>query len=528
MAFPYLATDRIKRLRWGASWRLDKTQNDLQKLPPMVCVAKQKGAMRLTSLDISAQSHRLREGQGVTEARAICPDLDIIPSDDAADLAFLNALADWADRYTPLIGIDAPFGKPQGLFLDITGCAHLFGGEAEMLKDIISRFDKMGIYAQGSIAPTPGLAWGLARQYEYYDHITENAIMNWDNLDARFRQFPMAALRLPLDMLLALDRVGLKKVKDIISAPRKPLMRRFGPLLLKRLDQALGREEEPVSPRLPVSDLSVERRLAEPIGRQEDIETCIEQLSNSLRVDLEKRGQAGQEFMLLLFRMDGIVRRIIIGLSAPSRDAKRIRALFSQKLAAIYDETDAGAGFETIRLCVIQAVDKSDVQESFVNGSNVQTNMHQLADQITARLGKDSVVKPVFHQSFIPERAASFAPIIEHKEHHEAILQNNHDERPIRLFSNPEPVTAIAEVPEGPPIRFKWRRSQYQVARAEGPERIGAEWWIDGESAQTRDYYRVEDKSGRRFWIFRQGLYERETHLSDGLLPKWFMHGLFA
>ncbi|MEO9458623.1 MAG: DNA polymerase Y family protein [Lentilitoribacter sp.] len=528
VAFPYLATDRIKRLRWGVSWRLDKTQSALQNLPPMVCVAKQKGAMRLASLDISAQSHRLREGQGVTEARAICPDLDIIPSDDAADLAFLNALADWADRYTPLIGIDAPFGKPQGLFLDITGCAHLFGGEAEMLKDIISRFDKMGIYATGSIAPTPGLAWGLARQHEPCDYVSENVIMNWDNLDARFRQFPMAALRLPLDMLLALDRVGLKKVKDIMSAPRKPLMRRFGPLLLKRLDQALGREEEPVSPRLPVSDLSVERRLAEPIGRQEDIETCIEQLSNSLRCDLEKRGQAGQEFMLLLFRMDGVVRQIMIGLSAPSRDAKRIKALFSQKLAAIYDESDAGTGFETIRLCVVQAVVKSDVQESFVNGSNVQTNMHQLADQITARLGKDSVVKPAFHQSFIPELAASFVPVIEHKQYDETILQNDYYERPIRLFSNPEPVTAIAEVPEGPPIRFKWRRSQYQVARAEGPERIAAEWWIDGESAQTRDYYRVEDKSGRRFWIFRQGLYERETHLSDGLLPKWFMHGLFA
>ncbi len=496
----------------------------------MVCVAKQKGAMRLASLDISAQSHRLREGQGVTEARAICPDLDIIPSDDAADLAFLNALADWADRYTPLIGIDAPFGKPQGLFLDITGCAHLFGGEAEMLNDIVSRFDKLGVYAQGSIAPTPGLAWGLARQCAPSDHAADhvNAIMNWNNFETRFRQFPMAALRLPLDMLLALERVGLKKVKDIILAPRKPLMRRFGPLLLKRLDQALGQEEEPVSPHLPVSDLSVERRLAEPIGRQEDIETCIEQLSNSLRHDLEKRGQAGQEFMLLLFRMDGVVRKIMIGLSAPSRDAKRIRALFSQKLAAIYDESDAGTGFETIRLCVIQAVIKSNVQDSFVNGNNVQTNMHQLADQITARLGKTSVVKPVFHQSFIPERAASFVPIIEHKELDDPMMKNNVYERPIRLFSNPEPVTAIAEVPEGPPIRFKWRRSQYQVARAEGPERIAAEWWIDGESAQTRDYYRLEDKSGRRFWIFRQGLYERETHLSQGLLPRWFMHGLFA
>lgn len=492
--------------------------------------------MRLAALDMTAQAHKLREGQGVTEARAICPDLDIIASDDAADLAFLNALADWADRYTPLIGLDAPFGKPQGLFLDITGCAHLFGGEAEMLKDIISRFDQMGIYAQGSIAPTPGLAWGLARemarefssQYALHDHKAETAIMNWDNFEARFRQFPMAALRLPLDMLLALDRVGLKKIKDILSAPRKPLMRRFGPLLLKRLDQALGQEEEPVSPRLPVSDLSVERRLAEPIGRQEDIETCIEQLSNTLRSDLEKRGQAGQEFMLMLFRMDGVVRKIMIGLSAPSRDAKRIRALFSQKLAAIYDESDAGMGFETIRLSVLQAVLKSDVQDSFVDGRNVQTSMHQLADQITARLGEDSVVKPVFHQSFIPERAASFMPVTRHFKHDDQIAQNQYHDRPIRLFSNPEPVTAIAEVPEGPPIRFKWRRSQYQVARAEGPERIGAEWWVDGESAQTRDYYRVEDKSGRRFWIFRQGLYERETHLSQGLLPKWFMHGLFA
>lgn len=522
---------------------MDENLAEKARINPLVCAAKQKGAMRLAALDVRAQAFGLREGQGVTEARAICPELDIVESDDAKDLAFLNALADWADRYTPLIGLDAPFGKPQGLFLDITGCAHLFGGEANMLEDVISRFDKMGIHAQGSIAPTPGLAWGLARQYEPQRHANDKAIINWENLEKTISSFPMTALRLPLDMLLALDRVGLKKIKDILHAPRKPLTRRFGPFLLKRLDQFLGQEDEPVCPRLPVSELSLERRLAEPIGRQEDIETCIEQLSNSLRSDLEKRGQMGQEFILLLFRMDGAVRKIMIGLSAPSRDAKRIKALFSEKLAAIYDESDAGSGFETIRLSIMSVVSMRNQQSSFMGGAdgrsnsvantmaNMVTNIDELADQMVARLGAGCVVKPVFHQSFIPERAASFAPVLgqaKQTQQDEMSPHFTYVDKPIRLFLNPEPVTAVAEVPEGPPITFRWRKSQYQVARAEGPDRISAEWWVDGENTPTRDYYRIEDKSGRRFWIFRQGLYERETDLLSGFMPRWFMHGLFA
>lgn len=533
-------------MRWGASWRLDRCKVDQHKPSPLVCVEKQKGAMRLSALDITAENLGLKLGQSVVEARSIYPDLDIITADHEADLTFLNALADWADRYTPLIGIDAPFDKPQGLFLDITGCVHLFGGEVNMLKDVIQKFDNIGIDVQGSIAPTPGAAWGLARHNIRRDNDKnlsyEKFIMNWDNLEEMIASFPMAALRLPLQMLLALDRVGLKKIKDIISAPRKPLMRRFGPLLLKRLDQVLGVEEEPVSPRLPISELSVERRLAEPIGQQEDIETCIEQLSTSLRGDLEKRGLAGQAFMLLLFRLDGIVKKVDIGLSAPSRDSGRIRALFAEKLATIYDETDAGSGFEIIRLSVTSAITLSELQSTFSGQDNIQSEIDELADRLIARLGSEQVVKPVFHQSFIPERAASFVSLSDFN-HHEKIkggskledgfeLENSglqiHLPRPIRMFINPEPVTAIAEVPEGPPITFKWRRSQYHVARAEGPERVSAEWWIDGEDTKTRDYYRVEDKSGRRFWIFRQGLYERECNLASGIMPRWFMHGLFA
>lgn len=488
---------------------------------------KQKGAMRLSALDPIAENLGLKLGQGVVEARAMCPNINALQADHDADMAFLNALADWADRYTPLVGLDAPFGKAQGLFLDITGCAHLFGGEEAMLKDMISRLHQMGIYAQGAVAPTPGFSWGLARQYSPESYDDQNTIMTWDNARHFILSFPMAALRLPLDMLIALDRVGLKNVKDILDAPRKPLTKRFGPFLLKRLDQMLGREDEPISPRLPIASLSVERRLAEPIGRQEDIETCIEQLAKSLQSDMEKRGLLGQQFMLLLFRIDGVVRRIDIGLSAPSREPKRIKVLFSEKLDSIYDETDAGSGFETIRLCITLAVQTSDQQATFSGKNNIQDDIDELADQMIVRLGAERVLKPVFHQSFIPERAASFVSLMKDafSKEREVTPEKN---RPIRLFSHPEPVMAIAEVPEGPPITFRWRRSQYQVARAEGPERIGAEWWIDGEEAPTRDYYKVEDKSGRRFWIFREGLYDRKNESRVGLMPRWFMHGLFA
>ncbi|MEW7008996.1 Y-family DNA polymerase [Lentilitoribacter sp. EG35] len=507
------------------SWRLDKRENNAHEYPT-ICMEKQKGAMRLSALDLTAENLGLKLGQGMVEARAMCPNIETIHADHDGDMAFLNALADWADRYTPLVGLDAPFGKAQGLFLDITGCAHLFGGEEEMLKDMISRLHQMGVYAQGAIAPTPGFSWGLARQHSPENYDFRNTIMTWDNARIIALSFPMAALRLPLDMLVALDRVGLKNVKDILDAPRKPLTKRFGPFLLKRLDQMLGQEDEPISPRLPVASLSVERRLAEPIGRQEDIETCIEQLAKSLQNDMEKRGLLGQQFMLLLFRLNGIVRRLDIGLSAPSREPKRIKILFSEKLDNIYDEADAGSGFETIRLCIVSAVETSDQQATFSGKNNIQTDIDELADQIIVRLGAERVLKPAFHQSFIPERATSFISLMKNAFSKEEIQSEKN--RPIRLFSNPEPVLAIAEVPEGPPITFRWRRSHYQVARAEGPERIGAEWWINGEDARTRDYYKVEDKSGRRFWIFREGLYERESENRDGLVPRWFMHGLFA
>ncbi|PWW00597.1 protein ImuB [Hoeflea marina] len=498
-------------MRWGVSWR----SRGRPEAPPIACSERVGSALRLLAVDEHARSQGVRPGHGVAEARAICPLLDVVPSDLAADQRFLDAVADWADRYTPLVGMD----RPDGLFLDISGCAHLFGGERALLDDCLTRLFHLGVDARAAIAGTPGLAWALARHDS--GHVVSD--MGADDCGDIIPSLPVAALRLPPADVAALTRVGLSRIGDLIGAPRKPLARRFGPLLLVRLDQMTGIEEEPVSPRRPVAALTAERRLTEPVVSREAIEALTGQLADSLRPSLERRGAGARELELQLFRVDGAVVRIRVGAARPLRDPARLRGLFAERLAAVHDEIEAGFGFETVRLCVLVFEPLDAAQADFSGSAEADETLAALADRLTARLGADRVLMPQHHASHVPERASSLAPFVEGGTSGPGPAITHAAARPVRLFRHPEPVTAVAEVPEGPPVTFRWRRSHHRVTRAEGPERIAAEWWIDGEDAPARDYYRVEDDSGRRFWLFREGLYER-----DVATPRWFMHGLFG
>lgn len=498
-------------MRWGVSWR----SRGRPEASPIVCSERIGGALRLLSVDEHARSHGLRPGQGVTEARAICPSLDVVQADLVADQRFLDAIGDWADRYTPLVGMD----RPDGLFLDISGCAHLFGGEKALLDDCLNRLFYLGVDARAAIAATPGLAWALAR----HDSGQVVSAAGPDAVSDVILPLPVSALRLPPADVAALTRVGLKRIGDLVGAPRKPLARRFGPLLLVRLDQMTGVEEEPVSPRRPVAALTAERRLSEPVVSHEAIEALTGQLADSLCPSLERRGVGARELELQLFRVDGVVSRIRVGAARPLRDPARLRGLFAERLAALHDEIEAGFGFETVRLCVLVFEALDDAQTDFSGNGEADETLAALADRLTARLGADRVLMPQHHASHVPERAGSLAPFVDGPRPASPFAIPHAAPRPVRLFRHPEPVTAVAEVPEGPPITFRWRRSHHRVTRAEGPERIAAEWWIDGEDAPARDYYRVEDDSGRRFWLFREGLYER-----DVMTPRWFMHGLFG
>ncbi len=471
--------------------------------------------MRLVALDTLAERIGLKRGQGAAEARAMCPALDVIAADPAADQAFLEGLADWCDRYTPLVALD---GK-DGLFLDITGCAHLHGGEKGLVSDLLSRLFSLGVEARATVSSAAGLSWAAAR----YGDV---AVIEAEEAGRVLAPLPVAGLRLPEETAAALERVGLKQVGDLLEAPRAPLARRFGSLLLLRLDQARGEADEPLSPRLPVPSFSAERRLAEPLMDEEYILELTRHLAKDVRASLERHGEGGRLFELLLFRVDGRVFRVRAHAAMPLNDAERIAALFRERLQAVHDDLDAGYGFEILRLAVLRSERLDPAQQDFSGVPEESQPLAAFIDKVAARFGPDCLMQASLAESHLPERAGGFAPVrnvaavMAPPGSDDRVFPEN---RPLRIFAHPELVEATAEVPDGAPRSFNWRKIQYRVARAEGPERIAAEWWIDGEDHPTRDYFRVEDQEGRRFWLFREGLYGREV-----AAVRWFMHGVFA
>jgi len=466
---------------------------------------------------------KLKVGQGVAEARAIHPAIEVVEQDPDADKRLLESLADWCDRYTPLVALDGT----DGLFLDITGCAHLFGGERGLLHDLNVRFFHQGFDVRIGLASTPGAAWASAR-YAGSTVVAPGAEA------ALLAPLPVAALRLAMDTCAGLESVGLRTTRHLLATPRGPLVRRFGRHVALRLDQALGHVEEAISPRLAVPPLSVERHLAEPIGLMEEIESLILLLSTQLKKDLERRGEGIERIELLLFRVDGMVSRIAVGASHPLREPKLIRKLFHERLTALGSALDAGYGFDLVRLSVLVATQWDEAQADLGDRTgNAEEGISLFVDRVRARLGTQAILQHECVESHLPERAVRAIPYAQApsvRKHITAVTEPTTaapatavKERPIRLFDLPECIeVTAAEVPEGPPLLFRWRRASYRVARSEGPERIAPEWWrqADGE---TRDYFRVEDETGRRYWLYRQGQYG-----VPGTTPRWFLQGMFA
>ena len=483
------------------------------QLPPLAVVAKIKSALRLVALDEDAERLGLQLGQPLADSRAMIPALGVADDDPAADATLLEAIADWAERYTPLVALDGA----DGLMLDITGCAHLFGGEAAFVADLARRIVAQGFLPRAAIADTPGAASAAAR-------FTPLAVIPQGGAREMLAPLPLAALRLDSEIVSAMDRVGLKKIGQILDAPRSPLASRFGIGLIRRLDQALGFDEEAISPRRPPPAFIAERRFAEPISREEDIAATLASLAATLAASLEAHAEGARHLEFSLFRVDGLVTRIAVGAGRPVRAPKLILALFREKFVSLGDEIDAGFGFDMARLAVTVSAAADPTQIDLSGDAGAEADLDALIDRIAARLGEASVSAIVARESHIPERAEVLVnragdPPSANCARHE--LEPAPLTRPVRLFTRPEPVEAIAEVPDGPPVHFRWRRVLYRIARTEGPERIAAEWWRD--DGLTRDYFRVEDSAGHRFWLYREGLYGREI-----VAPRWFLHGVFA
>ena len=726
-------TDRIARSRSGAP----------PEQAPLVVAQPVKTALALAAMNDAAARLGLRTGMALADAKAMYPTLAVADAGPEADRILLEAIADWCDRYTPLVGLD----PPDGLILDITGCAHLFGGEAAFCADIVQRLGRQGLAARAAIADTVGCACAVARFGANFSPPPQRAIA-CDRHEGTAVQTPsprspsgrsrpsttgygegrgegvpqaqtrgeapspgasrrplpasgerwrmrhrsatcdcpavagrgkqasyaivppggvreallplrLAALRIAPDIEAALGQAGLKCITDVIDRPRAPLAARFGADFIRRIDQAVGRDDEPITPRLPVPSYVAERRFAEPILLEADVLRTTELLAQELARMLERRGEGARRLQVALFRTDGKVHRSEVGTGAPLRDPARMRTLFAERLAAVGEACDPGFGFDVVRLSAL-ATERCDPVQTGLAAPDHAAELAHLVDRLGARFGLRRVTRPVPQDSHIPEFAVAavaahcdrprpFIPAqkparkLSNDPHplvlaeagtqsfpqpgqswvpgsapvqetsisirgsvSEGILRSDRipayervkelphplipadagiqtlpnctdvygakagsprprgraggetrpssvsftgtcagmsgdgdsftsspeeiqadslcPPRPIRLFGRPEPIEAIAEVPDGPPVRFRWRRVLHQVAHAEGPERIAMEWWRDQNGrALTRDYFRVESREGVRVWLYREGLYGREL-----MEPRWFLHGLFA
>jgi len=503
------STDRIARSR----------ENPDSRSVPLVVTGKRGNVEILTAVNDAAEKLGLLAGMALAQARAMHPGIEAVPEDIEADATLLESIADWCLRYTPLVACDVP----DGLLLDISGCAHLYGGEHQLIADLAARLENAGFAYSLAIAGTIGAAWAAAHYGEPSSYVRgEERIL--------LMPLPLCALRLPPVTVANLARVGLKRIGDVLDLPRAPLAARFGSDMLRQLDRAIGQEDEPLTPRLPVAPYVAEQRFAEPITREEDVLAITRRLAQRLQSALERRGDGARRIELTLFRTDGVVRRMAVGTSQPLRDPDDIRALFVERLAVLADALDPGFGFDMARLSVITA-EPCPPEQIGIGPGEPTAELCRLVDRLSARLGARRVHRLIAQESHIPELAEVALPAqsINGNSGWEAFRHYRKEtellHRPLRLLMRPEPIEAVAEVPDGPPLRFRWRRALHEIIAAEGPERIEGAWWSE-HGGPARDYFRVEDKSGLRFWLFRAGLYR---DLQPGVLPPaWFLHGTFA
>jgi len=544
--FPRLAAERALRLRRDA-------------LPlPFAVVGDQNGAQVLTSLNDMAEAAGLRLGQPLRDATAMCPGLLTRAADPLAEADFLTVLRRWAGKFSPWVAEE----PPAALVIDLTGCAHLFGGEVQLLAEVEQDCAALGLTVRAGVADTRGAAWALARfagrQVEPLrsgDVIDQEARAtrsravkrrNWERGGAapatkgdalvpqgviaapgQARQalatLPLAALRLSADAVEGLTRLGLRRVEEVMDLPRAALARRFGAETLRRVDQALGLEPEPVAPARAPLHFAARLTLPEPIGCGEDVIAGMDRLLPVLCDRLAKAGRGARWVRLQCFRVDGQIQRAEVGLARPANTPDRIRPLLLLKIDAI----DPGFGIDCLR---IEAIETEPVYATQMRGhadasaaalarQTEDTGMTDLIGKLGARLGTENVTRLHPAASHIPEKAVQVLSAA-WSEPHPAPWPEARAPRPLVMF-RPEPVAAPDSDPT-PPARFRWRRRDMATRVAVGPERIMPEWWLDDPDWRTgpRDYWRLETEGGERLWLY----YAHGGDIPGG----WFAQGIFA
>ncbi|MEM1138454.1 MAG: DNA polymerase Y family protein [Pseudomonadota bacterium] len=548
------------------------------------------GGQRLTALNEAARAIGLFRGQLLADARAQCPTLEAVEHDPAADRVALKALAGWAGRYTPWTAPSRGVNGEDGLILDVTGCAHLFGSERALLNDLSNRLQGFGLNARIALADTLGAAWALA----HYAAADEPMLLPPGGQKAALLDLPVAALRLDSGVIEGLEAVGFKTIGDVIDLPRGPLTARFGTDPAHRLDQALGIDEEPVAPEAPLVPFRARRLLPEPIITHEAVLSVLDALASDLCTSLIDQGVGARRLDLHLFRADGACFSLPVATSRPCHRPDHLIRLFKDQLEIKAHEAAPGFGFDAVSLDVTQVETSSPTQlaiaASILRGREAgaasaqftqspqspskrkppradkrphgvspgftvdmpivqNDSIGHLIDTVGNRLGLSNVYTLEPGIGHLPERSMAVKSATKSGT---SIKADSSDRslkddissgakpasppangsglsRPLSLLPGPEPIEVLAEIPDGPPRRFQWRRASFDIARFEGPERIAPEWWRSARSTgdaprpRVRDYYRVEDGEGRRFWLCRHGLYGAEP--SE---PKWYIHGFFA
>ncbi len=495
--FPRLPTDRLQR-------REQAQKKPVFEAPPLVLVAKVNNALRLSAVDRNATSLGLTIGQPLANARAMLPELKVVAANDPADLKLLTGIADWCDRFTPFVALDGP----RHLLLDVTGADHLFGGEQAMLDNIRNKLQAQGFAVRGALAGTAAAARALARH-------RDGAVVSSGEEEQAMRPLPVEALNLDVVTTHALRRAGLKTVGQVASRKRSELVARLGAATLATLDEALGNATKPITPRRPPPDYWQEQNFAEPVVTEEVIRATLNSLTVALAKILEQHGEGARRLEAVFFRADGAVRRIAIEMGAPTRDAAIIGRLFREKLAILSDPLDPGFGFDFIRLSAVHVERvRSEAVDLDARG-NEKSDINSLVDRLAARFGSHRILAFQPHDTHIPEEAWVSVPA-QHTPPSKLPWRKTRKardapRRPLRLFARPEPIDFTAAQ------HFIWRRACHAVTQCEGPERIAMEWWHHETPQAARDYFRVEDGEGKRYWLYR-----------NGTTSQWFLHGAFA
>ncbi len=473
-------------------------------------VEKQRGALRLSACDALAHDTGLKAGMMLAEARAIVPELKALHMDAVADHEMLMRLAGFCERFTPLAALDGS----DGLLLDVTGCAHLHGGEEAMQQHIAGWFAARHLTLKHAWAGTPECAHALAR-FSTITHVRPGGEAQ------AVARLPVRALECGTETSTALIRSGLKTLGDLASRPSALLTSRFGPALTTRLHRILGREDVRLTPMRPPPALAVEQFFAEPLQNATIIQAALCALIEQLCARLEATGKGGRAFEAVFFRTDGAVRRLLIETAQALRDSSVLTRLFTLRLETLAEPLEAGFGFDALRLCVLQSEALQHGQKQLDGKIEDERGEAELINRLMIRFGREKILHFVAQDSHDPLRGASAVPLSVPRTTTPWLPNGEPLPRPLQLFSPPQPIEAMAEAPDGPPMQFRWRKVLHQTRAAEGPERIESEWWRDGPKL-PRDYYRVEDRDGTRFWIFREGPF-----VADGSRSRWFLHGLF-